>query len=318
MPALSAQAPGKIILFGEHAVVYGQPAIAAPLSQVCARAVVSAEPLRPAGSVLIQAPDLGFEARLEDLEPGDPLGFAVRQVLQACRIDRPPACTIRITSTIPIAAGLGSGAAVSVALIRAFSAFLGFRLPGGQVSELAFAVEQLYHGTPSGIDNAVIASGQPVYYVRERPIQTLKLPAPFTLVIGDTGVQSSTAITVGNVRRGWQKEPERYDTLFRQAGKIAEKARVLIESGRPMEMGALMDENQQVLQALGVSSPELETLILTAKTAGALGAKLSGGGGGGNMIALVDDDMAETVSQALLDAGAAHTIVSSVHNPHQG
>jgi mevalonate kinase len=317
MPAISATAPAKIILFGEHAVVYGQPAIAVPVSQVRARAVVTAEPLRSAGIILIQAPDLPLESTLDELGESHPLGFVVRLTMQACGVDYSPACTIRITSTIPIAAGLGSGAAVSVAIIRAFSAFLGRRLPDEKVSDLAYEVDRLYHGTPSGIDNTVIAFGLPVYFVRGRSIQILRLPVPFTMVIGDTGVQSSTAVAVGDVRTGWQCDPGRYETLFEQAGKIARKARELIEHGQPLEMGPLMDENQQVLQAMGVSSPELEQLIWAAKEAGALGAKLSGGGKGGNMIALVEQDRAEDVSRALLANGAVRTIITRVAQTQQ-
>lgn len=317
MPAISATAPAKIILFGEHAVVYGMPAIAAPVSQVRARAVVSAEPLRPSGTILIQAPDLGLETCLDELDQSHPLALAVRLSLQACEVERSPACTIRISSTIPIAAGLGSGAAVSVAIIRAFSAFLGGRFSDELVSSLAFEVEKLHHGTPSGIDNTVIATGLPVFFVRGSPVRVLKLPRPFTVVIGDTGVQASTAVAVGDVRAGWQREPGQYEALFAQVGRIAELARALIESGRPQEMGPLMDENQQLLQALEVSSPELERLVRAAKEAGALGAKLSGGGRGGNMIALVQEEDAENVLQALLANGAVRTIVSRVHKPRK-
>jgi mevalonate kinase len=315
MPAISATAPGKIILFGEHAVVYGQPAIAVPVSQVRARAVVTAEPHRPAGSIRIQAPDLGFESLLDELDLHHPLGFAVHLALQACGVDRSPACTIRITSTIPIAAGLGSGAAVSIAIIRAFSAFLGRRLPVKTVSDLAYEVDWLYHGTPSGIDNTVIAHGLPVYFVRGNSIRVLKLPVPFTLVIGVTGIQSSTAVAVGDVRKGWQEAPSYFEPLFERAGAIAEAARQMIENGHPLEMGPLMEENQEVLQAMGVSSPELEQLVHAARCAGALGAKLSGGGRGGNMIALVEEGSADLIAQALHATGAVRTIISRVQAP---
>lgn len=315
MPAFTATAPGKVILFGEHAVVYGQPAIAAPVREVQARVVVSAAPRLPAGEVLIQAPDIGLESRLADLPAENPLSCTLNSIFAALRIQRPPACSVRITSTIPVAAGMGSGAAVSVAMVRAMSAFLGSPLTDAQVSALAYEVEKLYHGTPSGIDNTVVTYALPVYFVRGQTIQTLRLPRPFSLVIGDTGVASPTAIAVGDVRRAWQANPTSYETLFNQVGKIAQAARLAIEAGEIEALGSLMNENQVLLERMGVSSKELERLIRAARSAGALGAKLSGGGRGGNMIALVKDEQATRVARALLDSGAARTIITTIRMP---
>lgn len=312
MPAFTATAPGKVILFGEHAVVYGHPSIAVPVGEVQARAVVSARPRHPPGEVLIQAPGVGLEARLADLPTDHPLARAVWETCNALGVTRPPACTLRITSTIPVAAGMGSGAAVSVAILRAFSAFLGRPLEDTQVSALAFEVEKLHHGTPSGIDNTVITCAMPVYFVRGQPIQTLRLPVPFTIVIGDTGVASPTATAVGDVRRAREIDTARYETLFETAGRISQAARQAIESGHPESMGSLMDENQAVLREMGVSSPELERLVDAARAAGALGAKLSGGGRGGNMIALVSEEIASKIATALTESGAQRTLITTI------
>ncbi len=143
MPAITITAPGKIILFGEHAVVYNRPAIAAPLAQVRARAVAMAEPRWVPGRVMIQAPDLNRQSFLDDLPQSDPLALAIRLVLSETGIVRFPACTLRVSSTIPMAAGLGSGAAVSVALIRSFSQFLGHPLSDERVSALAYEVDRI-------------------------------------------------------------------------------------------------------------------------------------------------------------------------------
>lgn len=214
MPAISASAPGKTILFGEHAVVYGRPAIAAPVNQVRARAFVSANPRGVPGEVLVQAPDVGLEAYLDELAENHPLGQVIRATLATLRLKRLPACSVRISSTIPIAAGLGSGAAVSVAIIRAVANFAGSPLPDETVSTLAYQVDQLYHGTPSGIDNTVITYARPVYFVRGQPVQMLRLPEPFTIVIGDTGVQSPTSAAVGDVRDAWQADIGRIPAAF--------------------------------------------------------------------------------------------------------
>jgi len=312
MPAFSAYAPGKIILFGEHAVVYGRPAIAVPVQQVQARAVVEPDLRAPAGQVRLIAPAISLDQTLDELPPDQPLAAATRAVLGALGLSRSPACTIRVTSTIPVAAGMGSGAAVTVALMRAYAAFLGRALADEQVCALAFEIEKLYHGTPSGIDNAVITYAKPVYFVKGEPIQTLQVATGFTLVIGDSGVSSPTAVSVGDVRRAWQAQREWYEALFNRMGEIAQEARQLIEQGSIRPLGALMDENHSLLQEIGVSSPLLDRLAAAARQAGAWGAKLSGGGRGGNMIALADAAAAEQVAQALQAAGAVRTLVTDV------
>jgi mevalonate kinase len=318
MPAFTATAPGKIILFGEHAVVYGRPAIAAPVSQVQARAVVTAAPRWPQGEVLIQAPDIWMESRLVDLPAEHPLACVVHGVFSALGVTLPIACTIRISSTIPVAAGMGSGAAVSVAVIRALSAFLGQALPEERVSALAYEVEKIHHGTPSGIDNTVITYALPVYFVRGQAIQTLDMPKPFTLVIGDTGAPSPTAIAVGDVRRSWQLDPARFEAIFDEIGRTVKAARSAIETGNLDQLGLLMDENHDLLRQMGVSSPELDQLVRAARAAGAEGAKLSGGGRGGNMIALVTEASAQAVARALSAAGAVRTITTTIRLPSHG
>jgi mevalonate kinase len=315
MPAFTAAAPGKIILFGEHAVVYGRPAIAVPVAGVRARVVVSSDPRSTSSQVRIQAPDINLEANLDKLPVSHPLAAALRAVLAALNLPRSPACLIRVKSTIPVASGLGSGAAVTVALIRAYSAFLGKPLPDDRVNALAFEIEKLHHGTPSGIDNTVITYAMPVYFQRKPSgpaIEIFNVPQPFQIVIGDTGVRSPTAVSVRDVRLAWQAQTEVFERLFDQIGSVSENARKIIEAGRPSQLGSLMDENQALLVQMGVSSPALDRLILAARAAGALGAKLSGGGRGGNMIALVNDANAGAVMQALTDAGAVRTLLTQV------
>ncbi|RPI33060.1 MAG: mevalonate kinase [Chloroflexota bacterium] len=312
MPAFTATAPGKIILFGEHAVVYGQPAMAVPVTGVQARAVALAAPRAEPGMVQIQAPDIGLEAFLHTLPVDHPLAAAVGGVFKALGVSRPPAFTLRITSTIPVAAGMGSGAAVSVAIIRAVSAFLGHPFSVEQVSALAFEVEKLHHGTPSGIDNTVVAYARPVYFVRGRPLETFTTPQPLTIVIGDTGVASPTAIAVGDVRSAWQADPGPYEALFLRIGQVVRSARAAIERGQVSSLGPLMDENHHLLRQIGVSSPELEHLVESARQAGALGAKLSGGGRGGNMIALASAENAAIIARRLEEAGATRTLITTI------
>jgi mevalonate kinase len=312
MPAISATAPGKVILFGEHAVVYGRPAIAIPVTQVKAKAVVTANPRGAPGEVRVQAPDVGLESMLEELDPAQPLAAAIQGVASALKVKRLPACTVKITSTIPVAAGMGSGAAVSVALIRALSAFLGHPLSDEKVSVLAFEIEKIHHGTPSGIDNTVITFARPVYFVKGKPIETLQVGRSFTIVIGDTGIASPTAAAVGEVRKAWQSDKPQYEAYFESVGAIAQAARQAVENGGIELLGPLMDANHGVLGKMAVSCAELDALVIAARKAGAWGAKLSGGGRGGNMIALVPPARAEGVAKALQAAGAVRTIVAQV------
>jgi mevalonate kinase len=257
------------------------------------------------------------------LSQDHPLVLVIKGVLKATGIEIPPALTMRITSTIPVAAGLGSGAAVSVAIIRALSKFLGRPLGEIEISELAFEVEKLYHGTPSGIDNTVITYEKPIYFMKddtdnEGKMEAFHVSRPFTIVIGDSGVPSPTAAAVGDVRKAWQDDKNRFNAFFESTGEIVNQAKGAIETGDNAALGPLMNKNQDILKEMGVSSEKLERLIQAAHQAGAPGAKLSGGGRGGNMIALATPESARHVANGLIDAGATGTIITTVEMQQQG
>ena len=314
MTTTQATAPAKVILFGEHAVVYGQPAIAAPVSQVRATALVADS--EPAGVRLV-APDIGKAYWLADAGEEDPLAAAVRLVQEAAGLSRLPNMTITVRSNIPISGGLGSGAATAAAMIRALALHLGREdLASNQiVSSLTYKVETLHHGTPSGIDNTVVAYERLVYFVRQSPknrIETFHTGQPLRLLIADTGVGSPTRAVVGDVRRQWQAKPEQFEEIFAACGRIAEAARTAIEAGNLEEAGGLMRENQTWLRQMTVSSAELDRLVEAAVGAGALGAKLSGAGRGGNMIALVTEQSETAVKEALVRAGALKILATVV------
>ena len=160
MACAESAAPGKAILFGEHAVVYGRPAIAVPVTEVVA--VVTAESTPEGNGLNLVAPDLKTSLSLSTAPENEPLALAARLTLIHLSVPEPNASLI-IRSTVPIASGLGSGTAVTTALIRALAALLGHTIPTADVSDLVFEVEKLHHGTPSGIDNTVIAYEQPIY-----------------------------------------------------------------------------------------------------------------------------------------------------------
>ena len=301
-----ATAPGKIILFGEHAVVYGQPAIAVPVSQLRATAVVASG--QEAGIRLV-APDLDQNMMLTETSDDDPIAAVIAQVQSAAGLKELPDLVITVTSDIPVASGLGSGAAITASVIRALAHFLELSalVTDEWVSNLTYEIEKIHHGTPSGIDNTVVAYERPVYFVRQQPhnrIDTFVPAADFRFLVADTGIGSRTKVVVGDVRRQWEAWPERFNALFTACGQIAAAARRAIEAGERQTLGRLMNENHLILQEMTVSSPALDNLVSAALDAGALGAKLSGAGRGGNMIALVTAETETAVQQALLNAGA--------------
>ena len=304
-----SSAPGKIILFGEHAVVYGRPALAVPVTQVHADVEVTDT---DSAGIWVDAPDIDLHAELNTLPSDHPIAAVIHNLFFLSRVSPFPTVNIKITSTIPVASGLGSGAAVTVALTRALSTHINYAMTDEQVNAFAYEIEKLHHGTPSGIDNTVITYAKPVYFVKGQAIETFKVGQPFTIVIGDTGVSAPTKESVGDVRKLWEADKTKWESLFDKVGELVKEARNSIESGKTKELGMLMNQNHTVLQELTVSSPELDKLVSAARTAGALGAKLSGGGRGGNMIALVEPSQAEAVAQSLLDAGAKNTIITQV------
>lgn len=311
----SASAPGKIILLGEHAVVYGQPALAVPVLQVQARVTVVSRTRAAERGIKIVAPAVDLESDFDALDDQHPLAVAVRMTLRACGVTRPPALDLRIESDIPVAAGLGSGAAVSVAIVRALSQHLRCPLSQPEQSSIAFEVEKLHHGTPSGIDNTVVTFAKPVYFVKGQAPAPFDVGRSLDLVVADSGRPSSTSEAVARVREAYEADRQSVGLTFATIGVLVAEAREAIGAGDIDRLGNLMDENQTQLEKLGVSTPELETLIAAARRAGALGAKLSGGGLGGNVIALLSGRDDERVLSALGSAGANRLIRTRVVSP---
>ncbi len=312
--AARASAPAKVILLGEHAVVYGFPAIAVPVSSLRVFAEVKPNPhpdrelrITGAGLELYSVPSSVSE------QADDALAYTVRLFTQMMSVP-PPNVTITIDSHIPIAGGLGSGAAVTAALGRALALASDISLPDHLLNDLVYEVEKMHHGTPSGIDNTVIVYERPIYFTRSAGYDLLTIGTPFLLLIADTGEKSLTRTAVADVRRLREASPNRTEKVLSAIGDLVTQARQAIESGDPQKLGSLMTENHELLCELTVSSQQLDILVKAARQAGAWGAKLSGGGRGGNMIALVPFDLEDAVRQALYDAGAVRvfrTVIES-------
>jgi hydroxymethylglutaryl-CoA reductase len=204
--------------------------------------------------------------------------------------------------------GLGGSAALAVAIIRALDLHFKLGLSDEEVNRLAYKSEQVAHGSPSGIDNTLATFGRPLVFRKDNPplVEILNIPKPLSLVVGMTGKQGLTAKTVGAVREARERMPKVYEKIFDDIDALALQAVAAIQENRLDTLGELMNVNQGLLNALQVSTPELERLVNIARNAGALGAKLTGGGGGGAIVALcgtADANTSSVVEAAIHDSG---------------
>jgi hydroxymethylglutaryl-CoA reductase len=296
-----ACAHGKIILLGEHAVVYGSHAIAAPVPLAVEARVMDG----PEG-VRLMIPRWGLEQRLKPSDEGfarvlgsiiDDLGLGGRSM------------TIEVFPKVPRAMGLGASSALAVAVMRALDQHYRLGLDDEAVNRLAFLCEQAAHGTPSGIDNTLATYGRMMLYQRGDAgprFQPLDAAVPLRMVVGISGQESLTARTVAGVRRAWEGAPERYQRMFDEIDRLTLEGMHAITEGDSRALGELMNLCHGILNGLQLSTPALEELIGIARSHGAIGAKLTGGGGGGSMIALCPDDdpaVGRNVQDAMRNAG---------------
>jgi mevalonate kinase len=279
----TGSASGKVILLGEHAVVYGSPAIVVGIDRG-ATAIASAE---TSGSRLV----IGDEPPIGRDDESD-LARAFAALLEACDVTAP--VRVHVKTELPAGAGLGCSAAIAVAITRALDAFIGraARSPG-DVSRCAHAWEAVFHGNPSGVDAAAAARGGCLFFRKgesvDAIIKPVRVSGPLTLAIGHSGQSSSTRAMVEHVARMREKKPAMVDRSVAAIASLVENARLALEAGDRVGLGRLMDLNQMLLSGLLLSTEEIETMCRLAREAGALGAKLTGSGGGGCVVALADD-----------------------------
>jgi mevalonate kinase len=291
------RAGGKVILLGEHVVVYGRPAIAAGLpiglevevSAGAGPAVTTDEPLLatdPRPCTLV-----GEAARLMGVDPARVVA--------------------RVRSELPAGRGLGSSAALAVATLRALAAASGRRLDAATELDAGRRLEGVFHGTPSGIDPAAAALGTCFRFVRgEPPSVTPVHPAvPLPLVVAFGERPRSTGAAVGGLRARWEAARDRYEALFDEIAAVVERGAAAAETGDLAALGRAFDDNQALLERLGVSSDESAALVASARRAGALGAKLTGGGAGGAVIVLAEEP--EALARRLAHEGWA-TLVAHI------
>jgi len=296
--AATGKACGKVILLGEHAAVYDRQALALPILDAVTVQVAK----RDAG-VRLSIP--GW--RIDDgWSPGDavPDGAAavVGLVMDELGVGN-GSFDVRAQSRIPIGMGLGSSAAFAVAVIRAFNELFGRQMTDTHVDRLAFRCEELTHGTPSGIDNNLAVFGQPVLYSKGSRTRTRPIPLSETppLVIASSGIRGNTRDMVAGVGERYERNDVLYKTIFDEIDEISEAGAAALQEKDYELLGSLMNVCHGFLNAIEVSTPELETMIRIARDAGAAGAKLTGAGGGGSIVALCPgkvDDVAAALSVA--------------------
>jgi len=291
---------GKVILLGEHSVVYGRPALAASLASMGAEA--HAEPW-PNARLEVEPWGVAFDADPEQKdEPADPLQRAFRALLLSYGSPWPRA-RVRAQMSIPGAAGLGGSAALSVAVVRALDALQGSARGPEAVAATALEAEKVFHGTPSGIDTAM-AAGSGVALFRQGKLEQVALERPLTLVVGHSGEVGQTKITVASVKQQYERDPKKLGSIFDAIEALVVNAKSALQLGDVADLGKLMNENQRLLNTLLLSTSRLEEMCKAAESAGALGAKLTGGGGGGCMIALcAGPELAGPVLEALRKLG---------------
>jgi len=291
---------GKIILFGEHAVVYGGHAIAAPLPLAMQVRALDSEK----EGVHLIIPRWGVDERLKKGEDHKYSIFrSLDMILNKLNLHEKN-IKLEVSPHVPRAMGLGGSAALAVAIIRALSEKYELNLSNEQVSDLAFNSETIVHGAASGIDNTLATYGKFIRFRKGTPpdLKFLKPKTPLNIVIGLTFVESLTAKMVTKVHQAWEKNRTLYEDIFSKIDELVLQAEKSIESGELEILGELMNVNQGYLNALQVSNSEIEDLVHIARSNGALGAKLTGGGGGGAIIALCPDN-AENVALAMRKAG---------------
>jgi len=294
---------GKVILFGEHFVVHGVPGIVSAIDST-----VDAKVKKTGEGITVKderkgTGDYTQKKRAEQKE-------SIERMLRTMGIDPKKAILeIWLGGNLPSFSGIGASAASSVAIARAIAKEFEMSLSDDKINEIAYEAEKAYAGTPSGIDNTAATYGGLIWFKRNLSggpdtIEKLSIRKLVEIVIGNTGIVADTKEMVAGVASRKKKNPEKYNTLFKQAEDLAFTARKTLEEFDLRKVGKLMNENHRLLQEIEVSCKELDYMVNLALEQGALGAKLTGGGGGGCMVALTPGkDLQEAVAAAMEKEG---------------
>jgi mevalonate kinase len=294
-----ASAPGKLILFGEHFVVYGLPAIATAIE---ARTVAE---VKRAGKFSLQ--DNRPETPGYRNEKRDQQSDSIQRILRVMRLEGEKA-SIELGGNLIAASGVGASGASCAAIAAALNEEFTLGKGIDEINDVAYEGEKGYHGVPSGIDNCCSSYGGFILFRKDLKtgkgiVRQLHSKAVLSIIIGNTGITSNTTKVVEDVKREKQRDPDRFRKMLDDYSMIVEEAETALAKGELKKIGLLMNRNHLLLEEMDVSCPELEELVDIASRSGALGAKLTGTGRGGLMIALVTDETKGRVASAIEKAG---------------
>jgi hydroxymethylglutaryl-CoA reductase len=286
-------APGKIILIGEHAVVYGAKALALPLDHGVRVAVSSLSAEAASAGPMIRGigPFFMGETFVHQENCAPKVLINALEYLAEAFGNKARDMAIVVDGSLPPGRGLGSSAALSVALIRAIYRYLGHELRAISLEKHVLALETIFHGQPSGIDQAVVASGQALAFKRKEDIRyqvPIVINRDLSFVIAFAGPHDGTKNAVKELADRKKRQEKAYTRIFANLDDMANDMEEALREGRLACVGELMNIAQGYLNALSLSTPQIENLCAIARERGALGAKLTGAGGGGAVIALCD------------------------------
>ncbi|MTT31388.1 mevalonate kinase [Terrilactibacillus sp. BCM23-1] len=291
----------KVILIGEHSVVYGQPAIAMPVP--AARAVTETTGCQGAiqlhcafyDGILSESPD-----KIAGLKKIIPVTL---QVLHKPEEN----IAVSIDSTIPVERGMGSSAAIAISVVRSLFDYFKTPLDQKTLLRLVGISEKCCHGNPSGLDATAASGSRPIYFTREKGPEWIKQTLRSCLVIADTGIKGETKKAVAALKQRWTQGLS-VQSKIEKLGFLASHARKALESAKEEQFGRILLDAHHLLRELGVSHPFVDQLVHIAMTGGAIGAKMTGGGCGGCMIALAPNEhTAKHLAAKLMRAGAHQT-----------
>lgn len=276
---------GKVILFGEHFVVYGLPGIASAISDYTLAEVEEGEEglefidNRPAVE--------GYK----DEKQGE-ISRELELIMNFLKIDlKKTPLKITVSGNLECASGIGASAALASSIARALNEHFNFGLNDDRINEVAYEGEKGSAGTPSGIDNTCSTYGGMIVFEKNlsggpNRIERISIAKPLDIVIASTGITQETKEVVADVKKEKDINPEKFDKIFAEYKKVFNDALIALKKGDIKKTGELMDENQELLRQITVSCPEIEEIISIAKKNGALGAKLTGTGRGGLVVCL--------------------------------
>lgn len=295
-------ASGKIILMGEHSVVYGKPAIALPFKQ----AQISSKVFKTNGNITI---DSIYHNGLLDEAPDTLYGIKQLIYIVLVYLKQPfNGIHIKIESSLPAQRGLGSSASVSIAIVRSLFDAFKTELSQERLNYFVDVAEQIHHLNPSGLDATTIAFGQAVFYQKDIGKSVISLKLDAVIVIADTGKKGLTREAVEEVRQLWNDNPTIISPIMDRLEALTNEVKIYLETNEVIRLGLAMTEAHHLLRSIKVSDDLLEKLVDESLLHGALGAKLTGGGKGGCMIALAkNEDQAIRIADALKNAGAENT-----------